>query len=199
VQYRGTAVDATVALELHRLATSDSRLATLVVFIANYGIFVLPLALLIYWFRADMPGDRCRDAILVGVVTAGVAFVLGLVLERTLSRPRPFVELGFQPLFPHAADSSFPSDHTLVGVALVGPLLGPARKLGFVLVVWALIVGFARAAAGVHYPSDILGSAVLALGLDGLVGFVIRPIRSQLNLQRWDASLLGNRRRARRQ
>jgi undecaprenyl-diphosphatase len=179
--------------------SSQSWIAVLVVILANYGSFLLPLALLVIWLRADMPADRRRDAILVGVVTAGLAFLLGLVLERTLSRPRPFVELDFQPLFAHAADSSFPSDHTLVGVALVGPLLAASRKLGSALVVWALIVGLARVAAGVHYPSDILGSAVLALVLDVIVGLLLRPIRTQLNLQRWDARLIGNQRRARRQ
>jgi undecaprenyl-diphosphatase len=192
-------VDATVALGLHQLVSSQSWIAVLVVILANYGSFLLPLALLVIWLRADMPADRRRDAILVGVVTAGLAFLLGLVLERTLSRPRPFVELDFQPLFAHAADSSFPSDHTLVGVALVGPLLAASRKLGSALVVWALIVGLARVAAGVHYPSDILGSAVLALVLDVIVGLLLRPIRTQLNLQRWDARLIGNQRRARRQ
>jgi undecaprenyl-diphosphatase len=192
-------VDVAVALELHRLASSQTWLAGLVVVLANYGIYVLPLALVIMWFRANGPADRCRDAILVGVVTAGLALALGLVLERTLSRPRPFVELGFQPLFPHAADSSFPSDHTLIGVALVGPLLVASRKLGGMLVVWALIVGLARVAAGVHYPSDILGSAVLALVLDALVWVLTRPMRDRLNLQRWDARLLGNRPPVRRQ
>src|SRR5438105_5052934 len=109
-------------------------MAGLVVVVANYGILLLPLTLLGVWLRGDLPADRRRDTILVGVVTAGLAFLLGLVLERTLSRPRPFVELAFQPLFAHAADSSFPSDHTLVGVALVGPLLVHDRKLGILLV-----------------------------------------------------------------
>src|SRR5207237_1967379 len=156
------------------------------------------LALVMMWFRANGPVDRCRDAILVGVVTAGLALALGLVLERTLSRPRPFVELGFQPLFPHAADSSFPSDHTLIGVALVGPLVVAARRLGSSLILIALAIGFARVAAGVHYPSDILGSAVLGLVVDLLVWLITRPVLARLNLQRWDAPLIGSRPPARR-
>ena len=191
-------MDAAVVLQLHQLATSQSLLATLVAFAANYAIWVLPLALVIVWFRSDMPGDRRREAILVGFIAAGLAFGLGLGLERTLARPRPFVELGFQPLFPHAADSSFPSDHTLVGVALVGPLLGAARRLGSVLILIALAIGFTRVAAGVHYPSDILGSAVLGLVVDLLVWLITRPVLARLNLQRWDAPLIGSRPPARR-
>jgi undecaprenyl-diphosphatase len=192
-------VDSAIALELHQLATSQTWITGLVVVVANYGIFLLPLSLLVVWLRGDLPTDRRRDAILVGVVTAGLAFLVGLILERTLSRPRPFVEAGFQPLFPHAADSSFPSDHTLVGVAMVGPLLVPSRKLGVVLVAWALVVGLARVSAGVHYPSDVLGSAVLALVLDGLVWVLSRPVRSRLNFQRWDVRSIGSQRRSRRQ
>jgi undecaprenyl-diphosphatase len=191
-------VDSTIVLELHQLAASETWLTSLVVFVAANGVFLLPLALVAIWFRAAMPADRRRDAILIGVVAAVLAFGLGLFLERTLSRPRPFVELGFEPLFPHATDSSFPSDHTLIGVALVGPLLVPARRLGALLVGWALVVGFARVAAGVHYPSDILGSAVLALVLDVLVWQVMRPVLSRLSLQRWGARLIDSRPRERR-
>jgi membrane-associated phospholipid phosphatase len=39
--------------------------------------------------------------------------------------------------------------------------------------VWSLLIGFARVAAGVHYPSDILGSAALAFVLDVLAWQVV--------------------------
>ena len=70
------------------------------------------------------------------------------------------------------ADSSFPSDHTLTGVALIGPLLWALPRAGRLLLAWALIVGAARVAAGLHHPSDILGSVALALVLDVLVWFL---------------------------
>ena len=158
----------------------------------------LPIAVLLIWLFASTPNDGRREALVAGVASAVVAIAVGLVLERMLNRPRPFVELGFQPLFPHAADSSFPSDHTLVGVALVGPMLWQSPKLGIWLFAWALIIGFARVAGGVHYPTDIVGSAILALALDGVIWVVSQPARSWLNLHRWDGRRLRNQRGARR-
>ena len=191
-------MDAAIALQLHQLATSQPGLAALVVALANYGIFLLPLSVILIWFRPETT-ENVRRALVVGLVSAVVAFGVGLILERTLTRPRPFVELGFQPLFPHAADSSFPSDHTLVGVALVGGLLWTDRRGGIVLLVWALIVGLARSAAGVHFPSDVLGSAVLALALDAVAWKLLQPVLDRFTLRRWDAGLRGTRYGARRQ
>jgi undecaprenyl-diphosphatase len=179
-------VDASVVVALHQWASSQTWLAGPMVFLAQVGIVVLPIAGVVAWFRPD--GYRLREAIVVGCVAAALAFAIGLVLERTLHRPRPFLEFDFAPLFPHADDSSFPSDHTLVGVALVGPWLWRAPRLGSVLVAWALVVGFARVAAGVHYPSDVLGSALLALALDGVVWYALpRRWLVRLSLPRSDA------------
>src|SRR6266851_1350758 len=174
-------MDAALVLALHQLATTQAWFGAGVSVVAQTGIFLLPIALLLIWLFASTPNDGRREAIVAGVASAVVAMAVGLVLERTLNRPRPFVELGFAPLFPHAADSSFPSDHTLVGVALVGPMLWQAPKLGIWLFVWALIVGFARVAAGIHYPTDIPGTAIRALALNARSWFPTRPARRGLN------------------
>jgi undecaprenyl-diphosphatase len=166
--------------------------AGIVLVVAQYGIFLLPAALVLVWLVGSTPNDGRREAVLAGVVAAIAAAAVGLVLERILGRPRPFVELGFDPLFPHVRDSSFPSDHTLVGVALVGPMLWRAPKIGSWLLVWALLIGFARVAAGVHYPTDIGGSAILALAIDALVWMGTRPIRQRLNLQRSNVAWIGS-------
>src|SRR5712691_9531052 len=191
-------MDAALVLALHQLATTQAWFGASVLVVAQAGIFLLPVALLVVWMVASTPNDGRREAIVAGVASSIVAIAVGLVLERILNRPRPFVELGFDPLFPHAQDSSFPSDHALVGVALVGPMLWQAPKLGIWLLVWALLVGFARVAAGVHYPTDILASVVLALALDGVIWVATRPVRGWLNLHRWDGRRVRSRRGARR-
>ena len=95
-------MDASLVLALHQLASSQAWFGAIVLLVAQAGIFVLPIALLVVWLVASAPSDGRRAAIVAGVASGIVAIAVGLVLERTLNRPRPFVELGFDPLFPHA-------------------------------------------------------------------------------------------------
>src|SRR5260370_26745749 len=111
-----------VVLAVQQVGIEEGWVGAGVSVVAQAGMFLLPIALLLIWLFASTPNDGRREAIVAGVASAVVAMAVGLLLERTLNRPRPFVELGFTPLFPHAADSSFPSDPTLVGVALIGPM-----------------------------------------------------------------------------
>ena len=158
-------VDDVITLSLHQVVVAQVWLATAAVLLADYGVFVLPAMMVVLWFWPEQSLPFRRGAIVTGCLAACVAIGLGLVLERTLSRPRPFVALGFTPLIPHVSDSSFPSDHTLTGVALIAALAVRSTWMGVLLFGWALLVGTARIAAGLHYTSDILGSALLALVL----------------------------------
>ena len=157
-----------IVVGLHGWAVAQPWLGSLAVLVADDGVWLLPPALIAAWFVGGPSRAARQQAVLAGCLAAVVAVGLGLLLEHVLARPRPFVALGIQPLVPHAADSSFPSDHTLIGVALVGALAWRVPRLGLWLLGWALLVGLARVTAALHYPSDILGSAVLALVLDGL-------------------------------
>jgi undecaprenyl-diphosphatase len=161
-------------LTLHDWASSSPALTSVVVLIALYGIWVLPLTLALGWFWPASGRLERRRSIVAGCLAAAVALGLGQVLERTLDRPRPFVALGFTPLVPHVADASFPSDHTMAGVALVSPLLWSASpRTGALLLIWALVVGVARVAVGLHYASDVFASALLGLVLGGLATFAV--------------------------
>jgi undecaprenyl-diphosphatase len=56
---------------------------------------------------------------------------------------------------------SFPSGHSMFFFALSAGVFLVNRKLGYVFYASALIMGLARVAAGMHYPSDILGGMIL--------------------------------------
>jgi len=134
----------------------------LVARLAEDGIVLLPAVLAALWFLPRRGTAERRQILVACGVSLAVSLVLVGVLSLLFDRARPFVALGIPPLFPHDADSSFPSDHTLVGVALVGPLIWYRPRIGGWLMAWALLVGAARVAAAIHYPTDILGSAAIA-------------------------------------
>jgi undecaprenyl-diphosphatase len=103
-----------------------------------------------------------RAAVAAGL-SAGVALALAQVIARVVERPRPFVaDPGAVHLFArHAADPGFPSDHATAAFAIGVALLLRRRAWGTVVLVLATVLAVGRVAMGVHYPSDVLGGALL--------------------------------------
>ena len=135
---------------------------------AKWLVFAIPLLLVLtWWYPRDHTAARrnALAAIPASLVLTGLALV---ALSHLIDRSRPFVALGVPPLIPHAPDSSFPSDHTMLGVSLVAPVVWRYARVGLPLLLVALLVGFARVVAAVHWPSDILISAAVALALGAL-------------------------------
>ncbi len=59
--------------------------------------------------------------------------------------------------------SSFPSGHTIFVFAFATIIYFYNKKWGYWFGTGALLVGLARIVAGVHWPSDILGGAILGI------------------------------------
>lgn len=80
---------------------------------------------------------------------------------------RPIVEFPkTKQLFsPYKTWKSFPSDHTMLAMilGLTPALVGAPIYLVVVFLFLALLIGFARVYAGVHYPRDILGGIGFAI------------------------------------
>ena len=76
-------------------------------------------------------------------------------------RPRPFVDLDVTRLFYPPTDSSFPSNAIAAAFGLAAVVWGVNRPVGTVLLIGASLYGFARVYAGVHYPLDIIGGALI--------------------------------------
>lgn len=79
-------------------------------------------------------------------------------------RLRPFVTAHKTPLVPMAPFvKSFPSDHATIACTLAWAMWGIAPPTALALLAIALLVGLGRIAAAVHYPTDILGGAILGV------------------------------------
>ena len=115
---------------------------------------------------------KCRK---VGI-TMGVALVLGLLivncgLKPLVARIRPYDYLfqttgeNFKLLIAAQSDFSFPSGHTLASFESATVLLAYNRKAGIAAFVLATVIALSRIYLFVHYPSDVLFSVVLGIGI----------------------------------
>jgi membrane-associated phospholipid phosphatase len=126
---------------------------------------------------------RTRAAIYVAVVR-GLELGLETLLKVTVDRPRPSVPT----VLTTAQGMSFPSGHTAGTAAFCASLFILARSVltahGRLLAMAAAVVAVVAVAAsrvllGVHYPSDVVGGAVLGvLCAVVLSAFVIRERQS---------------------
>ncbi len=133
-----------------------------IIFGATYLIAVCVLAYLyaLYFLK----GKKRIYLILLSAISLPIAFIVSRIAGALFYNARPFVVGHFAPLIDHAADNGFPSDHVLLAATLSTLVFFMNRRLGTIAWVVTVVVGISRVAAGVHHPSDIVGSALIALG-----------------------------------
>jgi undecaprenyl-diphosphatase len=112
----------------------------------------------------------------LGALAATFGFAKGAAALHSEQRPWQTHEV--HQLISGETGKSFPSEHATAafGLALV-TLVFLSRSWGLLLTCVALAIGFARVYAGVHYPSDILGGAVVAVLGVALAVVVAQPRR----------------------
>ena len=133
----------------------------LIVFIAEYLVFVSAAAAVVFFLC--QPRQKQKEILAFALIFLPVSYVAAKIVSRFYFNPRPFVIGNFTPLIPHMPDNGFPSDHTLLGVALAFAIFRFNKKIGSFLLVLAILVGAARVLAGVHHAVDIAGCVIIAL------------------------------------
>jgi undecaprenyl-diphosphatase len=119
-----------------------------------------------------------------GIVAAGLAALLALAVAHMIGgfwdRPRPYeAHPGIVHLFiPVSTDPSFPSDHATAAFAIAVSIFLRNRRFGLITLAMATVIGLSRVVVGTHYPSDILGGAVL--GTLAALALWTPPIRGYL-------------------
>lgn len=155
--------DQAVLLGLHRYATP--RLDRAALWFTDLGTLwgVLPGTMLLV---AVLLGRRQRQQATFLILAMLGSLLLNLGLKELWQRARPQLWEGI----PFLPDHSFPSGHATLSMAffLAVMLIGqtsPHRRWIFALGgLLALLIGFSRLYLGVHYPSDVVGGWLLAIG-----------------------------------
>lgn len=93
---------------------------------------------------------------------AGIsAWCVAYGLKYLFHTPRPFNLLAnVHSVFPESG-FAFPSGHATFFMALAVSIFFFHKKAGYWFMVFALVIGIARIAGGVHFPIDILGGYII--------------------------------------
>lgn len=149
---------------------TQSWIVDAAIVIADDLIYLIPVLLVALWLWGN--AERRNQAIkacLITLLALGANQLIGL----TWQHPRPFmVGLGHEWL-PHAADSSFPSDHMTVfaGIGMT-MLFGGAFGIAAAIFFAGFAVAWARVFLGVHFPLDMAGAVAIA----GVAFVVVSPL-----------------------
>jgi undecaprenyl-diphosphatase len=128
-------VNYTLFRDINAPAGHNPLLDALMIFCANDLIFLWILLLLFVWgiplawskrplspVEVKVMQER-RSAVLWIAIACLLAYGINLLIEQFVFEPRPFIMHHVNLLISHAADGSFPSDHTAWSFAVVGVLL----------------------------------------------------------------------------
>lgn len=124
---------------------------------------------------------RTRKTGVLSLLSMGLEILLvNVALKNLIGRERPFQKIdGLEILCHRPHDYSFPSGHTAISfAAATAVFLGGYKKLGALLLLYAVLVGFSRMYLGVHYPTDVIAGALIgassALGVSFLEKLIVK-------------------------
>jgi len=165
---------------LYEISKNSIFYEVLFYFFARYGIvfFFLSFTYLIW--------NKRIKAFFCGFLALGIAGLVDIIITLLWQRPRPYITHADLAM-PYTAglrvdDISFPSSHTYIAFAVATSVfLYGHRRLGIVLFILAIFVAISRVGTGLHYPSDVIGGAILGI----VSGVIARKIVQKLEKD-WD-------------
>lgn len=154
---------------IHGFAHQYEWLDQLGIFFAIYFQYLLAVILSVAFFYPLQHRNARRRMILAAITAAAiarliikpiiVAFVYRLRPPEVLSELQPLVSLWDNP----ENLASFPSGHAITFFALATAIYCFDRRWGYFFFASALFIGLARIFVGVHWPTDVVGGALMGI------------------------------------
>ncbi|MFZ3044208.1 MAG: phosphatase PAP2 family protein [Minisyncoccia bacterium] len=173
------AFDTQLFFLLNSLVGKSTFVDGIIIFCASYLAYILVALLLALVFFSSYSRYKKLE-ILVAVATSSIIARLGVteIIRAFYHRPRPFSVFPTHQLITDSA-WSFPSGHATFFFAMATALYLYNKKWGIGFFLATILITVSRVIAGVHYPSDILGGALIGILVGYLTVFFIRKITTR--------------------
>lgn len=158
-------MDDSVFAYFYSFAHRSTALDFCISFITQWYGLVILTALFIYLFKhKDNLRKGVTDLVVVSV-TAVFAWFIAHFFKDVFHTLRPFD--ASPAVVPLVSESgyAFPSGHATFFMALASSLWFYHKRLAVFFGISAVLIGFARVSAGVHFPVDILGGLFLGYAI----------------------------------
>lgn len=125
--------------------------------LSNGSLYPIVAAIMLVAFGRPM-----LAGVLIAISSVLVAHLIYPAIKDHCARRRPFVcDPTIVSLLKPLDRHSFPSGHAMTATAAFIPLSAAMPIITFPAMAMVLLIGWARLAAGHHYPSDVLAGALL--------------------------------------
>ena len=136
---------------------------SIIVLVATKFHYLVITGAVVTWLYTK-PVQR-RKLVILSVVSLPTAYVIGRAASWFVDSPRPFVAHDLTPLFAHAADNGFPSEHALFAFTISALVYTVNKPLGISLFVVSGLIGTARVLANVHHTIDVFGGLLIGMAV----------------------------------
>ena len=153
------------------------KVMPLITLLGDAGIFWIACSVVLICFpKTRKTGLAMGISLLIGLLVCNVT------LKPLVARIRPY---DYQEKILHNTitllveageihDYSFPSGHTIASFEAATALMIGNKKLGIPAMILAVLIAFSRLYLYVHYPTDVLASIVLGIGIAFLGTFLVK-------------------------
>jgi undecaprenyl-diphosphatase len=161
---------------IHQFSGRWPALDIFAIFLAEWLPYLLVIAFLVLLFYQD--GMRRRvylfaEGALAVILSRGI---ITTAIQFFYYHARPYLFYGIAPLI-NETGTSFPSAHAAVFFALAMVVWYTNRKWGWWFFAATTAMGIARIYAGVHWPFDIIGGAVIGIASGMFIHWLLKDYR----------------------